>query len=254
MEASTYYVAVEADGIETIESAVKNGGITGFIGNEDGTISEVLVRISEDGDTAYLSVDGGEEIEFPTKNYGYEHSNGGYGQWSNGTHNISVNYHGDIMQHVSSWGDDGFGGYIGLETPSDSLPTGTATYAGSWGVETAEGEEGGIYSYGQMNLDADFATGDIEGLAIGNYYGNSNGIFAGPIDGSISGSRIAGTAFVEGPDVTGEFDMLGGIFGQSGEQIGGGIAGTLSDETGDYALGGYFSLHLDEGEGGCCFD
>lgn len=257
MEASSVYDGVEADGINTLKSAVKDGGVTGFIGNEDGTVSEVLVRISADGETAYLSVDGGEEIEFPTKNYSHEHINGGYGQWSNGTDTIYVNYHGDGMDYVGDNSDNGFRGRIGLETPADSLPTGTATYTGWWNAESAGNhyEEGHIYANGQINLDADFDTGGIEGMTIGNYGGDgTSGIFAGTIDGMISGSRIAGTAFVEGPDVTGEFDMLGGIFGQTGDQMGGGIAGTLTDETGDHALGGNFYLNIDNGERGCCFD
>ncbi|WP_413720462.1 hypothetical protein [Silicimonas sp. MF1-12-2] len=244
------YVPVVNDGETTPIDQITGEGVPGFVGNSDGTVSQVLVRVSEDRSTAYVSVDGGPEREFPTRTSYYDSGSYFYGNYTDGTRTVYLNSdtNPDYAKYWSYYGSDGFGsGNYGLETPVDALTTDAATYGGSFAMS---GETASMS--GSMGMVLDFASGDIDGVFFGSFYSESlcceeessgsSGTVFGEIDGAISGSRVAGSAFATG-GAEGTFDFMGGIYGETGNQVAGGIGGTLTTGTGDHAIGGQFSLN-----------
>ena len=62
---SSPILATPAPGLpETVESGPTGSGMTGFAIGSGGGMVTVTVRLSEDGSTVWVSVDGGEETEF----------------------------------------------------------------------------------------------------------------------------------------------------------------------------------------------
>ena len=134
-----------------------------------------------------------------------------------------------------------------METDPAALPTGSAIYSGYFNAYS----EGSSIS-GNLGLDVDFANGEIGGAATGNYYVSDeetsvSGPFLGEIAGNVTGSRAGGTVFAEGNDMSGEFDFMGGIYGDSGQYISGGFGGTMTTTAGETSIGGSFSASSGEG-------
>jgi hypothetical protein len=95
----------------------------------------------------------------------------------------------------------------------------------------------------------DFADNRITGAFTGGYYHYGEGETFGSIDGTIEGSRVAGSFYVDGR-YNGELGFQGAIYGEDGSQIGGGLAGTLTDSLGnDHTTGGSFNGYRNWTEG-----
>jgi hypothetical protein len=244
------YTPVANDGETNFRAQIEGDGVPGFIGNSDGTVSQVLIRVSPDHETAYVSMNGGPERAFTERSSYYSYQTYFYGDYSDGTQTVYVNAdsnnYGDYPTNTAINGEDGYGnGYAGLETSVDALPTEAAVYSGNFSMS---GETG--YIYASMGMELDFASGDIDGIFGGSYgaqgLGDEEeyeyGTVLGQIDGSISGSRIAGTAFATS-GAEGTFDFMGGVYGDTGNSLAGGIAGTLTTEGGDHTMGGGFYLN-----------
>lgn len=248
------YVPVVNDGETSFIAQIEGDGVPGFIGNSDGTVSQVLIRVSPDRMIAYVSADGGPERAFENRTYYFGSTTYFSGDYSDGSRTVYIGgdeYNTQSPRYWSYHGEEGRGaGFYGFETPTDALPTEAAIYSGRFGMagDTLNLE-------GQMSMEVDFASGDIDGVFMGNYGNGFMCCFEGPtlqesgsvlgqIDGSISGSRVAGSAFVTS-GAEGTFDFMGGVYGETGEQVAGGIAGTLTTGTTDHAMGGEFLLRSD---------
>lgn len=73
-------------------------------------------------------------------------------------------------------------------------------------------------------------------------YSGDNQTIYGTIDGSVTGSRIAGTVFVNG-GATGELDFAGAANGAGAQGLDGAMAGTLTVGEDDFTTGGIFDLN-----------
>ncbi len=125
------YEAVLADGIITIADALFAEGIPGFVGNKDGTVSEIRVRIDPETNFVHVSANGGAETVYDDiASLSLDEYEG---------YIVIFNAAGD--QVSSYWSGDGpasaqfydgeeerrtSGGFYGLETATANLPTGTA--------------------------------------------------------------------------------------------------------------------------------
>lgn len=228
------------NGDMTLEEAAV-AGMTGYVGNHDGSVSEVLFRVSEDGSTLYVSRDGGEEVAYDTKQWG----GSTYGRWSNGSESVYVSMNEDYPSYISP--DDG-SGYGGLETDPSMLPAGQVIYVGNF---YANGDDAG--ASGTLGLNVDFASSGISGITTGSYWSydaeedHTSGGFMGTVAGTVTGSRVGGTIFAEGTDMSGEFDFMGGIYGEEGEYIAGGVGGTMTTGESTSTIGGQFHTSSDDG-------
>ena len=126
----------------------------------------------------------------------------------------------------------------GVLTPIDDLPD-AATYSGTLNLSTERNN--GVQA--NMMLSLDFHTGDISGdVSQGSYFdGSEDQFFFGNIDGTIIGSRIGGTVFVDG-DATGELEFAGGVMGDAAQHVNGAMKGTLTADGKATVMGGYFNV------------
>ena len=220
-------------------------GVPGFVGNPDGSISEVWVRV--DAGVLYVSRDGGPEVAYSNSNYITSNPISFYGDWAGENGNLYYSVSAGRPGSFSDYSSDRSVGYLGMETDPSALPTGSAIYSGNFNASNE-----GSYLYGNLGLDVDFASGEIGGTATGTYYFTFeetpvSGAFLGDIAGSVTGSRVGGTMFADGADMSGEFDFMGGIYGESGQYINGGVGGTLTTTAGETSVGGVFSASSGDG-------
>ncbi|MGI9389896.1 MAG: hypothetical protein ACR2O1_07555 [Boseongicola sp.] len=264
MEPSQFFAAAYTDDGETdlIEHLLGNG-LTGFVGNSDGTVSEVRVRFDNEDEVVYVSIGGGAEIVYDDFGKGDFEDDEGWIEIANAAAQYAYFEFNGYEPSQIELDDEGTGaesdGYFGAETAHIALPTETATYHGYWDAEGHTGTSG-IEAGGHMGLAVGFGSGNITGYAEGGFNAwnddtetEDGGSFVGGITGSVVGSRIAGTMSVDG-DASGDIDLMGAIYGEEGEFAAGGIGGSLTSEAGELNLGGDFFLYNEGGEGPCCFD
>lgn len=222
------YDPVYAEDAMTIETQLKSSGLSGFITNPDGSISEILVRLSENGETAYISIDGGPESEWSSKASGNANS----GTWSKGGSSLTIGWSGAASE-TSSFDDRT--AIFGLETPVDDLPGGSATYKGSFHTTSATGR-----ANGSMTMDIDFASGLIGGDIKGGYAGH--GKMTGSIAGEMDGGRMSGSILLTSDGLSGSLNFMGAIYGADGDTAAGVLAGDIvsggitDTQTGSFVL------------------
>ena len=227
-------------------------GIVYYVGNVDGTVSELLVRVNAARDTLFVQIDGGPEVEYavdPTQNS----DDGSTAQSAvfiaaNGDQvNVTVDggrlfstlFTRENSPLVLGQENRGFGG---LETDVANL-TGTATYSGNFTADAVDGTAD-VIDTATSDLAVDFAAGTLSGTHAGTSALGAGGAISGGITGEVIGSRAAGTLDVSGA-ATGDLNFGGVFTGDEGESLRGGVAGTLNDGTTDHTVGGDFVLSKD---------
>ncbi|MEM8802703.1 MAG: hypothetical protein AAGF55_09220 [Pseudomonadota bacterium] len=244
-------------------------GLVYFIGNLDGTVSEVRVRIERNGagaadDRLFVEINGAAAREFEpimgeTTDTGTELS----GAWvaSDGSQDefsVSVDSNNNALfssaflrLNNAPVALGGFNrGFGGLETAVSDLPT-SATYTGSIDLDT----EGMPTPTSLTTVDAidstaaamvDFAGGTITGTHTGTSFLGTGGSVNGDINGTVSGTRLTGTITVE-DNATGTLDFGGSVLGAGAETIRGGAGGTVDfgGAQGSTTVGGGFLLIKD---------
>lgn len=252
-----YLSATTADG--TLEEVITSTGVKGFVGNSDGTVSEVRVRIDMSDPSSpafYLSRDGGPEENFyieetPVAALMLEEPilAGSY---------TLINDDGDTLDLVLDEADFAYlnlerasefsRGSFGLQTETANLPTSTAYYSGGFNFGTDDGTYR-IGGGGYLELTVDFDDGGLIGYSGGGFDISSDelelydgGGFDGVVIGEVSGSEMTATMNVLG-SASGEFDMKGAFYGETGSELAGGMGGTLSTDYGDFGVGGSFELY-----------
>ena len=240
---SPTYDANFRDGVKTNYSELATTkGIESYIGNPDGTISQVKVRASSDYTTLFVSMDGSAEVEYT--------GTGGTTDGSTFITRVWTAANGDKFRIATGTGDtsaylrfeDNATGLFsrgvgGLETAINDLPT-NASYSG---FHSAEGA--GVTSSGNIALSVDFANGTLDGsINNANFFdGSADNTYSADITGTTNGGRIAATATATGT-VTGTLDLAGAAQGPNASELNGGIAGSLDSGGGAQTLGGYFNL------------
>ncbi len=169
------YAPIYADGSLTNKSAMMGDGLSGFYTRADGSIGELKLRLSEDGKTVYVSLDGGAETAWSTRTS--KNANGG--TWTGDGGTLTVGWKGAANTSALL---NGQSAVYGLETPSDSLPLGEARYNGAWSTNGGNGA---------MKVTIDFDSGLLGGGLTGAFAGM--GGVDGAVSGTVDGSRINGT-------------------------------------------------------------
>ena len=241
------------DGETSLEEHLFTTGVTGYVGNSDGSISEIRVRIddSEEEATAFLlSIDGGPEVEYSdnnTKCCGFTFENEAGDQFEIGFEEFgpegSLLYAYLYNAEETEWSEGSFG----VHTAPNALPEGSAYYDGYWNA-SGETETTGIEAGGHLEIEVDFNSGLLAGYTEGgfdayddNLEDETGGEFYGSIVGSVEDSELNADMIVIG-DASGQFDLLGAFYGEEGEIAAGGIGGSLTSEFGEMNLGGSFTL------------
>lgn len=256
MPSQIYSAAFTDDGETMMIEHLLGAGLTGFVGNSDGTVSEVRVRFDEAEELVYVAIDGGEEIVYDDLLDDGE-------DWieiANAAGQEAYLYYSEgEPASINLWASESYGhsdGYFGVETAAAALPKESASYSGGWNASGSTGTTE-AYAGGFINTAIDFETGELVGYSEGGFEmwndeteAFSYGSLLAVISGSVEGSRLAATMDVFG-DVSGTMDMMGAIYGEEGQYAAGGIGGSLTSEAGEMNLGGDFFLSGGEGRRPC---
>ena len=239
---------------DTSLASISDDGISGVLSQANIGLSStttqlrsVKVRISADGNTAFLTVDG------VTQTLPVVIAQPGGGQFgsvpSNVLQVVGTNSTHTLLTYSGSGGTSSFCGfgYVGVETPIAELPVGDATYTGSWGGQAYN--PGNLYAdsgliSGNMSLVLNFQTGAVGGSFDGSVNAADTGTFAGTISGSTQGNGAYGTMTLTSGDFSGAMPFAGKTYGFSGADFAGAFAGSVTaDGSGrSYATTGTFSL------------
>ena len=224
------YSAVYADGVTSNSDVLKDPGsygLPGYVGFENGEVLAVSIRLSPDGQQAFISIDDAPEVEFDVKRWG----GSTYGTWSNDTGAIYLSFASDTDAMVDISGDLAGAGAFGLMTAPADLPYDVAVFTGGWSARGGDGS-----AAGSIALSIDFGGGDLTGVLSGTLstISGEQAFFTG-LEGALSGSRIVGRSSVETADVSGGFALMGGVYDDA-QTLAGGIAGNLNR----VAFGGRF--------------
>lgn len=255
------YDAVTTEDHENLNTAVRDAalaGVTGYMGFQDGSVVPVRVRVSSDTTKAYISIDGGEEIEFDYASSSYSQTT-----WSGEESNADIwlnDYASAQLLRIRDSANNGQG-YFGIQTALEDLPQGNGVYAGNYYMVGQQSDYGTDYSSGRIALNVNFAEGTVEGSLVGNiylpsefvpedeydYYYNyyNNGIY-GDIEGAVDGGTFVASVDVTGHEasnydvdrreIDGSLEMMGAVY-SNGTTVAGGIGGTISESE----MGGHFS-------------
>ena len=216
----SFYAPVFANGSLTNKSAMTGDGLSGFYTRPDGTIGEIGIRLSEDGKTVYVSLDGGPETAWSTRTSG--NANGG--TWTGDAGTLTVGWKGDSNTSALL---NGQSAVFGLETPVDSLPGGEVRYNGPWSTNGGNGA---------LNVIIDFGSGALGGGLTGAFAGM--GGVDGVVSGTLDGSRINGTIALSSDSFDGSMDFFGALYGSDASRAAGVLGGSFGGETqtGDFSL------------------
>lgn len=254
-EAALNYAPVYASSTTDTTIAFVNGeGLTGVMSqaninaNSVSTgLRSVKVRLSPDGNTAFLTIDG------TTQSLPVTISQTGGGQFGNVPGNVlqftATNGTHTLMSYSGSSGASGFGafGQIGIETPIAELPAGDVTYSGSWGGQAYSASnnfaDSGVIS-GTMSITANFGSGAVNGSFSGSVNAGDSGDFAGSVDGMTSGNGVAASMDITSGDFTGSMPVAAKLYGFDADNLAGAFAGSIQsvDSGKNYATTGQFSL------------
>ncbi|MGJ8623973.1 MAG: transferrin-binding protein-like solute binding protein [Yoonia sp.] len=254
-EAALNYAPVYASGpTDTTLNAVYGEGLTGVLsqanisaGGVSTRLRSVKVRLSADGNTALLTVDGStQSLPVATK------LSGG-GQFGDVPSNVlqftATSGDNIIVTYSGTSGTSGFAafGQVGIETPIAELPTGDVTYSGSWGG-TAYGasnnfSDSGVIS-GDITVTANFGTNALTGSFDGSVNAGDSGNFAGEVSGKTVGNGVVGSMDITSGDFSGSISLAAKTYGYDASNLAGAFAGSIqSNASGnDYATTGQFSL------------
>ena len=239
---------------DTTLTSISGDGVSGVMSQADTELSSsssrlrsVKIRLSGDGNTAFLTIDGAtQSLPVTIKQPG----GGQFGSVpSNVLQVVALNDSVTLMTYSGSSGASGFGafGYVGVETPVAELPTGDATYSGFWGGQVY-GASGVLSGFGvvngNMSVILNFDTSDVTGTFDGSVNATDVGSFAGTISGDTAGNGALATMTVTSGDFTGSMPIAGKTFGFDGATFAGGFAGNLrANASGtNYAATGTFDL------------
>jgi hypothetical protein len=254
-EAALNYAPVYATSPTATTIAFVDGeGLTGVMSQANisatsvsTSLRSVKVRLSADGNTAFLTVDGS------TQSLPVTIKQTGGGQFGNvpssvlqftaadGTHSL-VSYSG-----TSGTSSFGAFGQVGIETPIAELPSGDVTYAGSWGGQAYSAAnnfaDSGVIS-GNMSITANFGSGAVSGSFNGSVNAGDSGDFAGSVNGMTSGNGVVGSMDITSGDFTGSMPIAAKLYGFEGDALAGAFAGNIEsvDSGTNYATTGQFSL------------
>ncbi len=236
--AATFTPTHEGDGVSAMEAAESEGGLSGLVGLEDGTIVPVKVQIDREANT--LSITYGDDDPIVLERSGDYYGNE---EWSSDT--LTVRSYGNSSYFYFYDTDDYEGVELDLFTAPEDLPTsGQVGYNGWFNMQGAETRAGG-----NLALAVDFETSAVTGSILGGLSdggeccfreegpeseGPSGDSFFGSLDGTISDGLLGASGTVTGT-VDGDVSLLGG-FTDQGNGISGAIAGTIDDQT----MGGEF--------------
>lgn len=253
-DAIDYTPVYASDAADTTADAIDTTGVTGVMSQANISVSSVStglrsisVRISADGNTAFLTVDGA------TQSLPVVISTPGGGQFGNVPNNVlqvtSSNGTHDLVSFSGTSGTGGFAGFgfIGIETPLSELPTGNATYTGNWGGQAYSKSNNlagsGVLS-GTMSVMANFGSGSVTGSFTGSVNAGDTGDFAGTVSGNTSGNGVIGSMDITSGDFTGSMPIAAKTFGFDGSDLAGVFAGDIrsTGSGNNYATTGTFSL------------
>ncbi|MBT8426352.1 MAG: hypothetical protein KJO67_15365 [Silicimonas sp.] len=250
-----YAPNVADSGTDTSLASISDDGISGILSQADigatsvsSRLRSVKVRISADGNTAFLTVEG------VTQTIPVVIKQPGGGQFGSVPSNVlqvtGSNANHVLMTYSGTSGASGFGGfgYVGIETPAARLPTSDASYSGSWGGQAYHPGNSFANSgvvLGNMDVTLNFQTGSAAGSFTGNLNAADTGSFSGTISGNTSGNGAAGTMTINSSGFSGAMPFAGKTFGFNAEDFAGGFAGSMTaDGSGrTYSMTGTFSLN-----------
>lgn len=253
-EAALNYAPVYASGpTDTTLNAVYGEGLTGVLsqanisaGGVSTRLRSVKVRLSADGNTAFLTVDGS------TQSLPVTIKQTGGGQFGDVPSNVlqftATNGNNIIVTYSGSSGTSGFAGFgqVGIETPIAELPTGGVTYSGSWGgtaYRSNDITDSGVIG-GNISVTADFGTNALTGSFDGSVNAGDSGNFAGEVNGKTVGNGVVGSMDITSGDFSGSISLAAKVYGYDASNLAGAFAGNIeSNASGnDYATTGQFSL------------
>ena len=254
-DAALNYAPVFADGpTDTTLASVDGEGLTGVMSQADfsaGSVStrlrSIKVRLSADGNTAFLTLDGA------TQSLPVTIMQSGGGQFGNVPSNVlqftAANGTHVLVSYSGGSGASGFGafGQIGIETPIAELPSGDVTYSGSWGGQAYGASnnfaDSGVIS-GTMSITANFGSGAVNGTFSGSVNAGDIGDFSGNINGMTSGNGVAASMDITSGDFTGSMPVAAKTYGFDASVLAGAFAGSIEsvDSGRTYATTGQFSL------------
>jgi len=241
--ANENYAPVFDDGIaiarEVLSTDTVGEGITGFASQDDGSIKPFSLRISTDGQSAFLSIDGAEEIVFDT----VEDNDNFIALFNNETTDIDITKFITSIAFVTRPDVDATApapvlqGRGVLRTPTKDLPTGTVSYSGSWEINSQTNDP----VRASFSLDVGFASGNAQGEFRGNEDASA---LSGTITGQVRDGLFAAEAIATGEGATADLDMLGAFSG-NGIFVSGAIAGKIN---GDVVGGSFNALDVAIGD------
>lgn len=226
------YTPSYSDGPGDSTAASSTEGVTGVMSQADISatgssvrLRSVRVRISADGNTAYLTVDGVTQ-SYPVDVIGVQYGTPG----TNLVQYTGTSAPYALMTHSGASGSAGFAafGIVGVETPEANLPAAPANYSGSWGGQVygvSDILDSGVVG-GSMDLAIDFEGGSVSGSFDGTVNAASIVDIDGSITGSVSGNGASGTMNLES-GYSGSIDFAGKAYGDTGEYFGGAFAGSI---------------------------
>lgn len=228
-------------------------GVSGVLAQANTSLSgstaglrSIKVRLSADGNTAYLTLDGSTKA-LPVV---IKLTDGGqFGSVPSEVLQVQgTTANNDIVSYSGSSGASGWGGFgrIGIETPEGAAPMVDTVYSGLYGGHlygSNDPSEGGVFS-GTMSITVNYDTGNMSGsfdVDINAF--STSGDAIGTISGATIGNGAAGTMTVTSGDYIGTMELAGKLFGFGAENFAGATAGTLTHTGGtSYATTGTFDL------------
>ncbi len=169
--AEIYSPAYTDDGETSFEEHLATTGLTGYVGNSDGSVSKIRVRISdaEEKEPVFLlSIDGGPEVEYALDDNegeccGATFVNEAGDEFELGFDELGPE--GGLFYAYLSDADDTrwSDGSFGVHTAPDALPEETASYGGEWRASGGT-ETNGIDAGGHLEVEVDFTSGLLAGI------------------------------------------------------------------------------------------
>lgn len=229
------------DDTDTVAASLIDDGATGFVSvvepfSNRGGVQAMKVTLNSDRSQATVQV-GSNSYTLDT-GVGYSVSGGTYASSSSTSApiiGIANNDDYSVITYSDASGLMVFG-YVGIETPTAGLPTGSVNYSGDWSTNIWPKSMAGSpdVALGDLSMDIDFASGDITGTL------EESLTTVGTITGSVDDSRVSGTFDMTGTTHTGSLDFEGALYGDTAESVAGAFHGTVSDGTDDFHSTGIF--------------
>lgn len=244
-EILTGYIAGASEN-ETLESQMMSSGVTGYVGNTDGTVNRLNIRIDNSdpqNPVVYVARDGDVEVGYTV--VGEPDGNTLNLETSTGDP-LTATFASDADAQAVAFGPDAMdgAGTFGIQTPLADLTFGTLTYIIAFNAEgQTDTTSADMRGLGSLNVHFGESTviGTIGGVLTATNAGiESTGNVSGTITGDTSGNEVIGQISWTG-DATGTFDLLGAPYGENGDRIAGGLGGSVTFEAENYDMGGAFN-------------